>query len=201
MARASKDILSVLLVEGQTDAIFYGMVKDQYLKANCACKIEPIEGLYNIHNKVLGALKTKNTDRLVRAYCCLDRESRSAQTPEFDLKFIRAELKRDKVENVLSVDQIIATQMIESWFFHDIMGIYKHLKIPKAKRNPKAYKPVERFCEKDLKELFSRYGKVYTKGDRARHFIESLDVKLICSQCKALDEGIALIRDTQRPRK
>jgi len=202
MTDASGDILSVLLVEGQTEAIFYGRVKDKYLlKANCACKIESIGGLYNIHDKVLHALETKNTDRLVRAYCCLDRESRYAKTPAFDLGFIRSELKRDKVKNVLSVDQIIATQMIESWFFHDIMGIYKHLKVPKTNRNPTTYTPVERFRVKDLKDLFRRYNKVYTEGDRARHFIESLDIELIYRRCKALREGIELIQNAERCKK
>jgi hypothetical protein len=184
----------VLLVEGPTEAIFYGRIKDKYLKGYCACKIEPIGGLFNVNDKVLHALKTKNTDRLVRAYCCLDRESRYAQTPAFDLKFIRAELKRVHAKNVLSVDQIIATQMIESWFFHDIMGIYKYLRVPQANRNPRAYIPVDKFHVDDLKNLFRRYNKVYSEGDRARHFIRSLDIEFICSQCTALKKGIEQIR-------
>jgi hypothetical protein len=101
MAQATGNILSVLLVEGPTEAIFYGRIKEKFLQAHCACKIEPIEGLYNVNKKVLNALKTRNTDRSVRAYCCFDRESRYAITPEFDLGFIRAELKRDRVINVL----------------------------------------------------------------------------------------------------
>jgi len=201
MAGVSGNILSVLLAEGQTDAVFYDMVKEHFLKAHCAVKIEHIEGLRNVNDKVLDALTTKNTDRQVRAYCCLDRESRYAKTPEFDLKFIRSELKSANITNVLSVDQIIATQMIESWFFHDIMGIFKYLKVPKANRNPKAYRPVEQFRANDLNELFRRYDKVYSKGDRARHFIESLDVKLIYDQCKVLKEGVELIRNTQRRKK
>jgi hypothetical protein len=194
MSDAPGNILSVLLVEGPTEAIFYGQIKDRYLSPGCACKIECIEGLRNVNEKILDALKMKNSDRSVRAYCCLDRESRYAKTPEFDLGFIRADLKKNRVTNVLSVDQIIATQMIESWFFHDIMGIYKYLKVPQANRSPKAYAPVERLRVKDLKDLFRRYDKVYSEGERARHFIESLDIEIICSRCKTLRDGIALRR-------
>ena len=193
MARALGDVLSVLLVEGPTERLFYGRIKRRYLEGNCACTIEPMNGLFNINEKVLHALATRNTDRQVRAYCCFDRESRYAPTPGFDLRFIRAQLKKDGIRNVLSLDAIIATQMIESWFFHDYPGICAYLKVPRSRRNPKAYVPVERYRVKDLKALFSLYGKRYSEGDRAEHFINKLDIERIYRQSTALKQGIELI--------
>lgn len=193
MTAVSAPVLSVLLVEGPTEKHFYTRVKDRYLKGHCSCIIQVVEGLFNINDKVLHALKTKNTDRLVRAYCCLDRESRYSKTPGFDIDFIRADLKKENISNVLSVDKIIATQMIESWFFYDIAGIYKYLKVPRAQRNMKAYVPVEGFRVSHLKELFRRHKKVYSEGDRAKHFIESLDLESIVSQCSDLRDGVQSI--------
>jgi hypothetical protein len=186
----SGQVLSVLLVEGDTEAIFYDRVKTAFLQ--CPCKIEVIGGLFSVNKKILHALSTKNQDRTVRAYCCLDQESRYAPTPAFDLNFIRAEV-REKIRNVLSVDAIIARQMIESWFFHDMSGIYKYLRVPIAQRKPKAFLPVERLRVEDLKRLFLRYKKVYTEGKRAKYFINRLDIQAISAKCVALQRGVALI--------
>lgn len=185
--------LSVLLVEGDTDLIFYDRVKELCLDASNRATVGQIAGLFNVNLKILNALVTRHRGERIRAYCCLDRESRYAQTPEFDLAFIRSELRARGTTNVLSVDAIIATQMIESWFLYDIMGIYRFLRIPKVKRNPKAYRPPERFRETDLKALFSRYGRIYREGKRAKNFIEHLDVVSIASGCLELRDGVAMI--------
>lgn len=185
-------ILSLLLVEGPTEAIFYGRVKAGFLAA-CPCVIECVTGLYDVNNKVLQALEARHDPRPVRAYCCLDRESRYAPTPEFDLDFIRGALTERGVSNVLSVDSVIATQMIESWFFHDIAGIYRFLRVPTPQRNLKAFAPVERFGVADLKALFRRHGKMYREGERARHFIESLNIRAIHDACQTLRQAVETI--------
>lgn len=138
-------------------------------------------------------LTSRYQDQMVGAYCCLDRESRYAKTPGFDLTLIRNTLKARDVTNVLRVDAVIATQMIESWFFYGIAGIYTYLKVPKAKRKARAYSPPEKFREKDLKALFRRYGKNYREGKRAKPFIDQLDIATIAAKCEELKEGIALI--------
>ena len=155
--------------------------------------VEQIHGLFNVNKKILSALSSRHTDRAVRAYCCLDRESRYASTPDFDLDLVRQKTRDLKLTNVVSVDAIIATQMIESWFLYDLAGIYRYLRVPKARRNMKAYSPPEAFRVSDLKELFRRHGKTYCEGRRARHFIERLDMAGIVRGSRALGEGIRLI--------
>lgn len=91
---------------------------------------------------------------------------------------------------VLSVDTIIATTMIESWFFYDIEGIYKFLRVPRARRNPKKYKPPEKFTHIDLSTLFKQNGKSYIKGERCAGFINALDLKKIYLNCQELKSGL-----------
>jgi hypothetical protein len=83
--------------------------------------------------------------------------------------------------------------MIESCFFYDVAGIYAHLRVPRAQRQPKKYRPPEKFCVEDLKDLFRRYGKNYIEGDRAENFINKLDLKKIVRECASLRDGINLI--------
>jgi hypothetical protein len=188
----------VLLVEGRTEAIVYGRVKSFFLDGECPSTVEEIDGLFNVNKKILHALKTRHTDRQIRAYCCLDRESRYAKTPEFDLGLVQSQVAERGMSNVLSVDAIIATKMIESWFFYDLPGIYTFLRVPKAKRNVRAFKPPEAYDVSDLKALFRRHGKTYREGERARHFINRLNVPGICRNCKELGVGVALILERSR---
>lgn len=193
MSPARGKPLSVLLVEGDTERVFYERVKAVYLDAACPATVDMIDGLFNVNRKVLDALTRRYTDRLMRAYCCLDRESRYARVPGLDLDLIRAELAGKGARNVLSVDAIVATQMIESWFFHDVEGIYRFLKAPRSQRNPRAFHPPEAFGVRHLKALFRRYGKAYSEGERARHFIERLNLRRIVDRCASLCTGIDLI--------
>lgn len=187
------NVLSLLLVEGPTESLFYGRIKRLFLDRFCSVTIEPITGLFNVNKKILSALKTRHIDRHVRAYCCLDRETRYSKTPQFDLGFIRNKIVAMNIRNVLSVDAIIATQMIESWFFYDIEGIYQYLRVPHSQRNLKAFNPPEAFRESHLKQLFRKHDKIYHEGRRASHFIDNLNVAKIVAECTALRDGINLI--------
>jgi hypothetical protein len=191
MSNSASNVLTLLLVEGDTDQLFYERVKSALVPGRCA--VEVIGGLWNVNKKILCAL-ARRRDEQIRAYCCLDKESRYAPLPVFDLKFIRRELKERGIANVLSVDAIVAVQMLESWFFHDLDGIYRYLQAPKSKRNMKAYDPVEALRDADLMRLFRQHGKEYEKGRRAKHFIDRLDVHRILERCPALREGIAKMR-------
>ena len=131
----------------------------------------------------------------IRAYCCLDRESRYGQTPGLNLTAIRKYVKKENLFKVKSVDRIIATQQIESWFLYDIEGIYKFLTVPKAQRNLRKYRPPEKFTYKDLETLFENHNKTYHKGKkRAGNFLDNLDIKKIHDNCMELSKGIALIQ-------
>jgi hypothetical protein len=185
--------LSVLLVEGPTEVVFYERIKAEVIANACPVTIEHIEGLWDVNRKILGRITHKYAGRIVRCYCCLDRESRYGKSCPVDLDYIRRELACSGMTNVLSIDAIIATQMIESWFFHDIDGIYGFLRVPKSQRKPKAYQPAEKCRESHLKELFRHHDQIYREGERAANFIKSLDLKKIMARAEALRRGIELI--------
>jgi len=187
-------------VEGDTEVLFYQRVKEQLLGDIRRVTIEQLHGIFNINKKILNKIFMKSQSEIIRVYCCLDRESRHAVTPGFDIDFIKKEVVSKRLINVLGVDAIIATQMIESWFFYDLDGIYKFLEAPKAQRKKRAYQPPERFRVKDLGDLFRRHNRVYQEGKRAANFINHLDIGKIARECKEMREGLELIRRQARDR-
>jgi len=192
----TKNPVSLLLVEGETDEIFYKRIKSELL-ASYRITIQNLEGLYNINAKVINRIiryLQQHKDEKIIVYCCIDRESRYGTVPGFDLKRIKKYIKEQVIQNVLSINVIIATKQIESWFFYDLEGIYRYLKVPGALRNLNTFKPPEKFGYKDIQRLFGRYGKNYTKGKKSKNFIEHLNIKKIASQCKELAKGIAIIQ-------
>ncbi|MCF7954734.1 MAG: DUF4276 family protein [Phycisphaerae bacterium] len=189
--KKAQTILSVLLVEGLTEVVFYNEIKRLFLKNTI---IEHLEGNWNINRKVLDKITYKYSDRPVRVYCCVDRESRSGQVPGLDLIAIKEELTSKKMDSVLSVDVIRATIMLESWFFYDIEGIYKYLKTPKPKRTTKKFKPPEKNNWRVLDRLYKQNGKTrYSKGLKAEGLVKCLDIKGIYNSCEELKNGVDLI--------
>ncbi len=192
----SKKPISLLLVEGDTDEIFYQQIKNSFIK-ECRATIQNLQGLFNVNKKVINSIVNyvqKHKDEQIRVYCCLDRESRYGQVPEYDINKIKKYVKDENIRAILSINSVIATQQIESWFFYDIDGIYKFLKVPATKRNSKAFRPPEKFGYKHLQRLFERYKRTYTKGKKAGYFINQLDINKIASNCKELREGIELLQ-------
>jgi hypothetical protein len=157
--------------------------------------------LYNINKKIINRIvecSGNHEEERIRVYCCLDRESRYGEVPEFDIERIRKYIEDERIENVLSIELIKATQQIESWFFYDIENIFSFLKVPRANRNPSIYRPPEKFSCKDLQRLFERYGRSYNKGKDSENFINNLDIEKIARECKELRDGIELIRTQDR---
>jgi len=193
---AQRKTMSLMLVEGETDEVFYGRVKNDHLRS-IRCRVREVGGLFNINNKIVDAVFRYCDDHAqdsVRVYCCLDRESRNGVIPGFDLKTVVGRIKENGLQQVLSIDVVRATQQIESWFFHDISSIYEHLQTPKSQRNLRRYCPPEKFGYKDLQRLFAQYGKTYNKGKRAASFIKKLDLPKILAQCDEFRMGVELIQ-------
>ncbi len=187
--------VALIFVEGDTEKEFYTKLAESYLHG-ISKSIINLHGIYNVHRNVLGkteAFLHQHSDVTVRIYCCIDRESRD-HNPPLDIVELRSTLKERKdFKRVLSADAIIATQMIESWFFHDIDGVYKFLKVPHAQRNPTKFSPPEKFTHLDLSKLFARFGKTYIKGRKCANFISHLDLEKICGSCNELSVGLNLI--------
>jgi len=187
--------VALLFVEGDTEKEFYTKLAELYLRGTSKAIIN-LHGIYNVHRNVLGkteAFLHQHRDVNVRIYCCIDRESRD-HNPPIDIAELRSTLKEQRdFKRVLSADAIIATQMIESWFFYDIESIYKFLKVPRDLRSLTKYKPPEKFTHLDLSKLFERFGKTYIKGRRCANFISNLDIVEICRKCNELKVGLDLI--------
>lgn len=189
-------IVSLIFVEGDTEEEFYEKVFKKYI-GNTPKKVKNLHGNINIHGKIFDKtlhFLRNNLFVQVRIYCFVDRESRSGNSP-LDLGNLRARFRSDKdfKGKVLSVDQIIATPMIESWFFHDMEGIYRFLKVPRNERRPNKFKVVERFNADNLSRLFDRYDKVYIKGKKCKNFINHLSMEKVYAKCSELRNGIRLI--------
>ena len=188
--------VSLLILEGYTEEVFYPIIRDKFL---CGIRIEHrnIKGRGNINKDILSEIfkfTYNNRDDVVRAYCCVDTEKQKQSATPFDLDFICDQVKTRNMKRVLSVNSILADPEIESWFFHDIEGIYQFLRAQKSQRSKKKYSNPKNLCKKDLQQLFSRFEKVYTPGNRALNFIKNLDIEKIVSNCTELRNGIELIQ-------
>ncbi|MDH3975421.1 MAG: DUF4276 family protein [Deltaproteobacteria bacterium] len=188
--------VSLFFVEGETEIEFYTKEIARHFPT-LKKRIINLHGNSNIHRKVLGKafdFINKNKEYVIRIFCCVDRESRD-HNPPLDIN----ELSKSICENpllekhVISVDKVIATQMIESWFFYDIEGIYRYLRAPRKERNPSKYQPPEKYTHIDLSKLFERYGKTYIKGKKCKYFIDNLDIIRIYNECQELKDGIKLV--------
>ena len=191
-----KPPVSLLLVEGETDELFWKRVKSKSLNSYRVI-IKELKGLFNINKKATDKIVEycdKHTDELVRIYCCFDRESRDGRTPGFELKTIIREIRERNISSVLSIDEIIATQQTESWFFWDIDTIYKYLEVPHSRRKKNAYRLPKKYTYHDMIKLFHNHGKVYHKGKRCQHFIRQLNLDIIIENCRELREGIEKIK-------
>ena len=193
-----KPPISLLLVEGETDELFYYRIKESCLASKkYRVTIRNLKGLFNINKKVINKVEEyceKHTDELVRIYCCLDRESREGKTPGFELKTIVRKIRERNIESVLSIDAITATQQIESWFFWDMETIYKCLKVKHSQRKRNAYRPPDRYTYHDMIKLFRNHGKTYNKGKRCGYFIRQLNLDIIIRNCSELRQGIEKIK-------
>jgi len=185
--------IALIYLHGDTEEEFFRKVFDKYLKG-IRRHIKNVKG---DNRKVLSATAyfiSEHSDVYVRVYCFLDRESRYGTPPlsESSLKNIfRSDSRFEK--RVLSCNVIIATQMIESWFFYDIEGIYRYLSVPRRERHINKYRPPDKCSCNTLSKLFTRYGKAYIKGKKCANFIDHLDIDKIYRNCPELRDGIALI--------
>ncbi len=194
-SKAKHQQLALFFVEGDSEEVFYRKLFTKRLNG-IAKVIKNVEGLYNIQKTVIGKsieFSRKHPGSYIRIYCCIDRESRD-RAPEIDIDELKKTILSEKsLKKVLSADLIVATQMLESWFFYDIEGIYKYLKIPVKHRNTTKYLPIEKNRWQDLSKLFEQADKIYLKGQKSENFIDNLDLDKIYNRCAELQAGINLV--------
>ncbi|MFZ4797432.1 MAG: DUF4276 family protein [Bacteroidia bacterium] len=129
----------------------------------------------------------------IHVFIAFDREGPKETETSLDLTELKKIFNR-KNSRILSINEIIATQDLESWFFHDLEGIYSFLNVPSVKRNLSAYNNIEATNNRILSDLFHRNKKHYQKGKRASGFIESLDLDKIHKNCEELKNAIEFIQ-------
>ncbi len=191
-----KNLNSILfLYEGDTEREFYNSVFENYVNSrNLRISWDNLKGVStNINKKVLNKIfkhiDTKIDREYVHVFVAVDREGEKNNDSPIDIDYIMKQIS-SKTERVKSVNEIIATQVIESWFFIDIEGIYNYLRFPKNMRNPNKYVNYEAFSHRELAQLFRNRGKAYMKGHKAEKFISSLNIKKIYNSCDDLKKGI-----------
>lgn len=190
----------LFLYEGETEKEFYDRLFDEYIEPRkIRINFGNLKGVYDLNNKVESKIKTYLAHERykdcgnIHVFVGYDREGdRNTETllnlDELNRNFIY------KKSRVASINEIVATQDLESWFFNDLSGIYKFLRVPNAQRNMKAYPNCEAVDNRVLSGLFHRHGKHYQKGKRVRNFIMSLDIGKIYENTRELQNAIEKIK-------
>jgi len=188
---------TLVMVEGDTEVLFYNRIKSIYFQ-KYRVKIINLEGNWNIDKKILdksSAYLTDHPDIKFVICICIDRDSRSGKAP-INMELIKSELNCYPNIKSSNIRLYEAVQDIESWFFHDIKGIYKFLQLPQRNlsRNVlRKYRPVEKLNHQYLSRLFRESGKEYRKGYASENFINNLDIEKIRSNSKVLNDFCVFI--------
>lgn len=180
---------ALILVEGDTEVIFYKRIKETYFRG-ASSKTINLHGNWNINQKVLDVVTQHIDDHpnvRFSILICIDRESRSEKAP-IDMDLIKAEFAGNPNIAEQDINIYEATQDIESWFFHDIEGIYTFLRTQRNRRKPEKFRPVEKLNNTHLSELFKCNSKEYKKGSASQNFINCLDLQKIRDGADKLDE-------------
>ena len=189
---------SILFIyEGYTEKEFYDAVFQLKLKGkNISIDKHNLKGITKgMTKKVIDRISAYLDDKLkdkyahIHVFVAYDREGVRSTDTLLDIDKVRKEF--DKNPRIGSVNEIVATQCLESWFFHDMPGLYSYLKVPKKERTILKHPNTEAVHHKDLSRMFAKYGKTYTKrGNAAAGFINSLNLELIYNECEDLRVGI-----------
>jgi hypothetical protein len=192
--KSGKAIL--FLYEGDTEQGFYDALFEQLgIHRNTQIKRKCINGVYNLNKKVTNAIYDyleSNANKHVKqleVFVAYDRDDKRPEPGKLNKTEISKFIDDGRLKQI---HEIIATQMLESWFFIDIDGIYKFLRVQGSKRKPEKYRQYENFRHEDLDRLFRQFNpqKRYYKGERTLNFIENLDVLKIYKNCHDLKTGV-----------
>jgi hypothetical protein len=185
--------VAILLVEGETDYEFYKLISELKFQ-HIPKKIINLKGNFNINKKIIDKVVRYNQNHpndTFDVYICIDQEKNGV--PPFDRDFVQEEL--EKIDSFKKLYPIIAVLMIESLFFIDIDGIYKHLKARRTLRNKNKFRNFRKLTHRDLSVLFQKFGRHYYKGIRCQGLVKNLDIDLISSKA---NEILTLINTVQK---
>jgi hypothetical protein len=185
----------LFLFEGETEGEFYKFFFNQFSPRSIRISKANLKGVYSLNNKVRSKitsylLNEKLLDcNQIHVFVAFDREGARSTSSTLDLDALTKEFINIKNARVQSINEILATQDLESWFFYDLDGIYKFLKVPKSKRNYKAYPNTEATNNRVLSALFHRHNRHYQKGKRVEDFLNSINLEFIFNTVEELKEA------------
>jgi hypothetical protein len=190
----------LFLYEGETEIEFYNKIFNIYLPAR-SLRIHKhnLRGIYSINKKVRNCIheflvnKNYADCNNITVVVAHDREGPDYIESTLNLELLRSDFIKKRKSRIIQITEIIATQDLESWFFHDLDGIYNYLKTPKSKRSISNYTNTKSLNNKDISFLFHRFNNHYQKGSRVDGFIDHLDIRKIFNNVPELQEFIQLI--------
>lgn len=190
----------LFLYEGDTEGEFYNKFFDINIPSrSIRISRANLHGVYSLDMKVenkinsyLDSVKFKDCNK-IHIYVAYDREGERAKSPGLNIDNLRKKFVRTK-SRIKSINHIVATQDLESWFFHDMEGVYKYLRVPVAERRIKIHPNVDSTNNKILSALFHKYNKHYQKGKRAEGFIDSLNIDTIRDNVSELKDFVTSVK-------
>lgn len=189
----------LFLYEGETEGEFYQKIFTDYVPPRKIRRnYSNLKGIYSLNDKVKSKIEAYLLNeatlecKKIHVFVAYDREGTRDVEPLLDLEYLRRKYLFDG-SRISSINEIVATQDLESWFFHDLEGIYQFLKAPKAKRNMNAYNNVESTNNRVLSSLFHRFDKHYQKGKSVKGFVSHLNIEKIINSSQELRDAIAFI--------
>jgi hypothetical protein len=188
----------LFLYEGETEKEFYEKIFDIYLPKR---KIKIIKSnLYGVHNinkkvrnKILRFLDDKKDQDQIHVLVAYDREGTRNVPSNLNPDILKKKFVSHKNSRIASINEVIATQDLESWLFNDIEGIYNFLRIPKTERKVNRFNNIEATNNRTLSKLFHRYNKHYQKGRRIEGFLNHLNIEKIYNCTPQLKKMMKLI--------
>ncbi len=199
MAKEINENSLLFLYEGETEAEFYQIIFNNYIPPRKIRRsFSNLKGIYSLNDKVKSKIESylQNnsfvTCNNIHVFIAYDREGPRETETLLDLQSLKLKYIY-KDSRISSINEIVATQDLESWFFHDLEGIYKFLRAPNNKRNHNCYNNIEATNNKILSSLFHKFDKHYQKGKKVKGFVNQLDVEKIFNNVQELKDSIIII--------
>jgi hypothetical protein len=188
----------IFMYEGDTEEEFYDLIFKAKLPKGSRLHFIHLCGFIKTNNKGVAHELYKyliNSNYLdedcIHVFIAYDREGPVGTELNVNIELLRKSFSDEK--RVKSINQIVATQDLESWLFLDIDGIYSFLRTKKSDRASHKYKSHQSFNNKHLSQLFQQNEKHYQKGEKVAGFITKLNLEKIYSNCSELKDGIELL--------
>jgi hypothetical protein len=191
----------LFLYEGETEKEFYRKLFDLKLKKRqIRHNFGNLKGIFSIDEKVTSKIQSYLENPAyedcvkIHVFIAYDREGEEHVPPALDKNELSKRFIRRK-SRVASINEIIATQDLESWFFYDLEGIYKYLKVPKKERKMNAFPNIDKTNNRVLSALFHKYEKHYQKGRGCEGFIENLNLNKIYNDVSELKDAFDIMNN------